>query len=447
MKELGSIAIEVECPAALSDALQELVSIVNRAEVVSSCEELEELEKEIRDRANRLCGRAVGLKIQQALDSEAAKEAQKQLKDIWPHPLRDKGKETVQIRTATGLEVEVEVSYFTRKGKRRGRKRYPGVYLGLLWLGIHERCTPGLAAEVSLLAAMLGSLQEATRVLAERGIVLSVKVVRQIAYRFAERARVAQRLEGAGLSPELAGRRVVVSMDGGRIRLREKKRGPRTAKGRERYKGAWREPKLFIVYVVDAEGKLERSFMPVIDALILSCGALIQDGPNILPNGHELMFATNVVGPFLFTQLLLERMEMSDGLVLHVVAMHSEDVDWDDLESIKNHKTGRAFNRTKTMNRAIAAEFARRRAGKVSSVAFDPSYIIDKDDPELAKRWPHGFMGFFWRVMTVLFAKPPVVAGEPIADLMLSYQDRDAINGALFKLNKRIKKRDKAMND
>jgi hypothetical protein len=49
--------------------------------------------------------------------------------------------------------------------------------------------------------------------------------------------------------------------------------------------------------------------------------------------------------------------------------------------------------------------------------------------------------------MTVLFAKPPAVAGEPIADLMLSYQDRSAINGALFKLDKRVRKPDKAMND
>ena len=57
-------------------------------------------------------------------------------------------------------------------------------------------------------------------------------------------------------------------------------------------------------------------------------------------------------------------------------------------------------------------------------------------------------MGFFWKVMTlVLMAKPPAVAGEPIADLMLSYKDRDAINGALFKLYKRIEKPDKAMND
>jgi len=49
--------------------------------------------------------------------------------------------------------------------------------------------------------------------------------------------------------------------------------------------------------------------------------------------------------------------------------------------------------------------------------------------------------------MTVLMAKPPAVAGEPIANLMLSYRARSAINGALFKLDKRIEKPDKAMND
>jgi len=186
---------------------------------------------------------------------------------------------------------------------------------------------------------------------------------------------------------------------------------------------------------------------PVIHGLILSAVALVQNGPNILPNGHELMFATNVMGPFLFTQLLLERMQQSDGLVLHVVAPHHKEIDWDDLESIKNHKTGTAFNRTKTCNRAIAAELARRYAGKISSVAFNPWFIIDKTDPELKKRWPTGFMGFFWKVMTVLMAKPPAVAGEPIANLMLSYRDRSAINGALFKLDKRVEKPDKAMND
>jgi hypothetical protein len=47
----------------------------------------------------------------------------------------------------------------------------------------------------------------------------------------------------------------------------------------------------------------------------------------------------------------------------------------------------------------------------------------------------------------MLMARPPEVAGEPIADLMLSYPDRSAINGALFKLDKRIEKPDRAMSD
>jgi len=194
-----------------------------------------------------------------------------------------------------------------------------------------------------------------------------------------------------------------------------------------------------------AEESMNR--FPMINALILSVGAYIQKGPNILPSGHEAMFATNVMGPFLFTQLLLNRMHLSDGLVLHVIAPFSKKIDWDDLESIKNHKTMTAFNRTKVFNRVIAGELARRYSGKISSVAFDPTYVIDKSDPDLDKRWPSGLVGLFWRIMTIFFAKPPAVAGEPIANLTLSHQDRRAINGALFKLDKRIEKPDKAMND
>ena len=147
------------------------------------------------------------------------------------------------------------------------------------------------------------------------------------------------------------------------------------------------------------------------------------------------------MGPFLFTQLLLERMQQSDALVLHVIAPFHHEIDWDDLESIRN-------NRTKTCNRMIAAELARRYAGKISSVAFDPSFIIDKTDPEVRKKWlTTGPAGFFWWMMAVFFAKPPAAAGEPIADLILSYRDRSEINGALFKLDKRVEKPDKAMND
>ncbi|MGD8475431.1 MAG: SDR family NAD(P)-dependent oxidoreductase [Anaerolineae bacterium] len=186
---------------------------------------------------------------------------------------------------------------------------------------------------------------------------------------------------------------------------------------------------------------------PKIHGLVLSAGILIQNGPNLLPNGHEAMFAANVMGPFLFTLLLLERLEQSDGLVLHVVNPSYKDIDWEDLESIRSHKTDTAYERAKMMHRVIAAELARRYAGRISSVAFNPTFIIDKSDPELEKRWPTGFLGLLWKILTLLIAKPPAVAGEPIADLMLSYPDRSELNGALFKLGKRVEKPDKAMSD
>ncbi len=180
---------------------------------------------------------------------------------------------------------------------------------------------------------------------------------------------------------------------------------------------------------------------PRIHGLILSAVLIGQNAPKILPNGHELRFATNVIGPFLFTQLLLDRMQQADGLVLQVTAPWYKRIDWDDLESI-NQKAMTAYEIAKTMQRAMAAELARRYAGRISSVAFNPYFIMDKSQPEQLKRWP-----IFWRVLAVFLAKPPAVAGEPIADLMLSHRDRAAINGAYFKLSKRIEKPDKAMND
>lgn len=186
---------------------------------------------------------------------------------------------------------------------------------------------------------------------------------------------------------------------------------------------------------------------PKIHGIIFSIGTLVQNGPTILPSGHEVMFATNVLGPFLFTKLLNERLQQSNALILHVINPTNKNIDWEDFESIKNHKTGTAFERTKMMNRIFAGELARRYEGKISSIAFHPSFIIDKNDPELKKRWPKGFLGFVWKVLTILIAKPPKVAGEPIADLFLVEKDRNKINGAYYKLNRRIQKGDKVMND
>jgi hypothetical protein len=137
----------------------------------------------------------------------------------------------------------------------------------LLW-GVQDRCTAAIASEISKLVAMLGSLEEVEQVLSDRGRPLDFKTIRTIAYRFAARARAAQRVGDLNWGETVAGRRVVVSTDGGRIRLRTTKRGPKTAKGRNRYRTDWREPKLMIIYVVDEKGQMDREFLAVIDGTL-----------------------------------------------------------------------------------------------------------------------------------------------------------------------------------
>src|SRR6266436_8635483 len=122
---------------------------------------------------------------------------------------------------------------------------------------------------------MLGSLDEAQAVLADRGVELDTKTVRTIAYRYAARARLEQQIERTVFEDTVAGRRVVISSDGGRLRLRETTRGPKTTKGRRRSTGAWREPKVLIISVVDAEGKRDAHFAPGMDATLKGPDAVV----------------------------------------------------------------------------------------------------------------------------------------------------------------------------
>src|SRR3989475_4914744 len=264
----GLISQDSDYPKAIQEVLDELHELQQTPRLVTNPDALETLEREIRQCTDHLGSLLVGYHLQQALDSAALQAEQAQLVSQWPHPLKSYGRVGVRIGTAEGRAVLGRVTYYRRKGQRRAGKRSAGVYAGLVLLGIYDRCTPALASEVSLLAAMLGSLDEAQDVLAARGVELDTKTVRLIAYRYAARARLVQQAENTAFEDTVAGRRVVISSDGGRMRLREIKRGPKTTKGRRRYTGAWREPKVLIVYVVDAEGKREACFAPFIDATL-----------------------------------------------------------------------------------------------------------------------------------------------------------------------------------
>ena len=65
----------------------------------------------------------------------------------------------------------------------------------------------------------------------------------------------------------VAGKRVMNCIDGGRLRKRKKKRGAKKKSAkRNDYKTEWRKPKLFTIHLIDDEGKPIRTFDPIYDA-------------------------------------------------------------------------------------------------------------------------------------------------------------------------------------
>lgn len=162
-----------------------------------------------------------------------------------------------------------------RGGKGRGREG-AGVYPELAVLGFQEGDSPALCSLVARTTALLPSYAMSQQELAQRGINLDIKVVHGIVGQvgvgtLAWRTRELQRYRDGGMpaGTEYAGKRLGVFVDGGRTRLRRvtrKQRGRgKHKKQKRRYKAAWREPKLLIIYELDNEGRMMRNTRAVID--------------------------------------------------------------------------------------------------------------------------------------------------------------------------------------
>jgi hypothetical protein len=215
---------------------------------------------------DRLQALATALKLQRALASAALHEQERKLAKASPKKMKDFGYRPVTVQFLGGLEVELMARYWCRSEARADKGK--GSYFGLVLLGVCDRCTLALASEVAQLAAALSSFEDAQARLRQMGVNMSIRRITTVAYHFAQRARSRQELEGMGIEGSLAGKRVVISTDGGRVRIRKNKRGQKTKKGRSRYRTDWREPKLLVIYVVDEKGRLTQEFAPVIDGTL-----------------------------------------------------------------------------------------------------------------------------------------------------------------------------------
>ena len=184
---------------------------------------------------------------------------------------RYKDHRDLTVRVLEGVEVQVSSPYFIKKARKRGRKkRGPngrGCHLLLEVLGFIGQCSPEFVDEAVKLALLCPSFDVARQVLDARQIKLDKKTLRRLCKALGkvgleQRATVALEEEVS-----FVGRTVYIGIDGGRMRMREPKRG-RKPKGKKYagYDTPWREPKLFTIYMLDEKGRVEKSFAPLHDA-------------------------------------------------------------------------------------------------------------------------------------------------------------------------------------
>jgi hypothetical protein len=223
---------------------------------------------------------------------------------ITPH-----SRKRVVVRLLCGETVEVTTTYATvvrerRPGHRRGVGRHGpegrGSYPVLAQLGVVERATPALESEVAWSSAALGSFAEAQEALAHRGAHLHVNAIRLLTQRFADAGLLDREVDAPAPPGEgpLAGKRVVIAVDGGRLRVRVEKRGRRRKKtGHRGYDAPWREPKILAVYTIDERGKRDRVFtfyeatlLPYGEAFALFVRWLKRFG---LADAREVVFAAD----------------------------------------------------------------------------------------------------------------------------------------------------------
>jgi retinol dehydrogenase 14 len=133
--------------------------------------------------------------------------------------------------------------------------------------------------------------------------------------------------------------------------------------------------------------------LPVIDVLVNNVGGY-WNTRHVTDDGYERTFAVNHLGPFLLTNLLLERMQNSAGARVVTVSSQAHAagrIDVDDLQGQRSYSGATAYNQSKLANVLFTYELARRlRATTVTANALHPGVVrtgFGAEDPASVQRF------------------------------------------------------------
>ena len=246
------------------------------------------MEEEAHALGRRLADGLTAAIVRQRLqDPELAADSVSRAKQTGQY--KPNGSRSTQVTLLGGNTIALRTPYMPPVRKRRRKRGQAGLWPVLATLGIWWQTSPALCSEINRQVIDSTSLRDGLNALERRGISLEYKRTLKLVQRFGRRA-VQQRkhwlehiLDPATPAGQgnLAGKTVLVGVDGGRLRLRKTKRGRRKKSGHHGYNGPWREPRLLVVTIVDQRGRVDRNVLPLYDATLDNA-----DGMMLLLTGY-----------------------------------------------------------------------------------------------------------------------------------------------------------------
>jgi len=158
--------------------------------------------------------------------------------------------------------------------------------------------------------------------------------------------------------------------------------------------------------------------------VLINNAAVFTRHRTLTADGYETMFATNHLGPFLLTNLLLSRLKAATAArILTITPPSTTKIAFEDLQAEQKFSALQAFGASKSCNLHFTSELAHRLASTIVTVnAIYPGLVktpLMREAPA-PLRW-----------LTSLFAQSP----EPVAQRVVYYassQDVQGMTGLLF---------------
>lgn len=223
--------------------------------------------------------------IEEAVNSPELEKKAKEVAEVKRLYLR---KTSVEIYIWTGSKIRIPSYYgspkpnHTRKKRSRRRKCGPngtGYQVLLYYWGFLGKASPGCYSLLGLLTVLCPSLDLVVKLLEQQGIKINSKTVRRIALDLGKKSMKYRVLLNLKQGENLAGKRVIISVDGGRTRIRKLKKPTTQQVDKQSIKHSkfdtpWKEPKLLVIQELQADGSMSKTSFPIYDTVLGSANAV-----------------------------------------------------------------------------------------------------------------------------------------------------------------------------